>query len=383
MSDAGAVRSRLVFTNEDHAYRYRWAISVAFALLLHGAIAVAVLNRHDLISPARLGDPFIVDLLPLPDARAAPADSQLAFALDNGEILPSASGLVITNAPNVAAARIGARSQGAEQENGTESTAVGGGGASYTAPNNGHGGGQPKTGALITSPPATSAPAISHPAAGVPTISAPTAGTPTAAHPITSNPATSMENSPIDASMAPSSHSTKAAATGVAQSKAIVLLRPSKRASQFQHARNSIVAHGPATTTNAVGAQVQDRVRAALAKGTISTAARSSIGSGVTAPGMVGSGASASDGVTKNAIGAIVPIHPGMTNIGEPKIEPIKNPNAPIASAGLTTNRLALDGRTMVHPGMGAAALGGPTQIRQTNLNSGVLSGNMFHPRHQ
>ena len=408
MSDTGTLRSSVVFMNEDHANRNRWAISVAFALLLHGAIAGAVLNWHNLLNPARLGDPFIIDLLPLPDASAPPpSESQPASLVNNDEILPSASERVVTNAPDATAPGIIAVSRGDGQDNSTENTVGAGGGASYVAPNNGRAGGQPEASYPASSLPITSAPTISvplivaapasapatiaptssapatgHPTTGVPIVSAPTAVAPTAGHPSTSYPATSMENSPIDASMAPSSHSNKTA-TGIAQSKRIVLLRPSKLASQFQHARNSSMAHGPATTTNAVGAHVQDRVRAALARGTISAAARSGIGSGVMAPGMVGGGTGSSDGVTKNAIGATVPIHPGLTNAGASKIGPTTSPNAAVGSAGLMTNRSALNGQTMVHPGSGTTVLGGPTQIRQTNLNTGVLSGNMFHPRHQ
>lgn len=51
------------------------------------------------------------------------------------------------------------------------------------------------------------------------------------------------------------------------------------------------------------------------------------------------------------------------------------------ALALIRTNGLGIVGTGSNRPGIGMAALGGPAQIK-ININTGVLSGNMFHPRH-
>jgi len=363
MDYAGRLRSRLVFINEDRASRDRWAVSVAFALLLHGAIAAAVLNWNNLIISVRLSDPVVMDLLPLPGASGPPqSEPQPAAAVNNGApsaservitnaadatssgtLTPAASERVITNAPDVAPSGTLAPSvpsRNDEQENSAASRPLGGGGGvSHAAPTNGRGS------QLDTSLPNTSV----------------------------------MDNSPIDTSIAPGFNSKKAGA-GTARHKSTFLLRPSKHSSVGQHLRNLNTAHSAAITTNAVGAHVQDRVRSALARGTIRAAARNAIGVAPTR-GIVGGSvnANASHGVAVNAIGMTVPLHPAVTNATGPKTGPI----VPTASVGMTTNRSSLNGSAMiVHSSSGTAALGGPQQIRQTSLSSGVLSGNMFHPRH-
>jgi hypothetical protein len=123
-----------------------------------------------------------------------------------------------------------------------------------------------------------------------------------------------------------------------------------------------------ATATNAVGARVQDRARAAMAR----TAARSALGA-VAVPGNVGGAAiNGSEGVTKNAIGMTVPIHPLAPGTNGTETKP-----GSFATAGSASANTMINGHAATRPGVAAGGIGGPART-----TPGVLSGSSFHSRH-
>jgi len=341
--------SGLALINEDHVNFRRWSVSVALAILLHGAIAVALLNSYRPFLPIRPGEPFVinVDLAP-PAAEFAPEGRQVGSAVDRPERpservitdapMPAPIGGAQTNGesgvPALAAPRdvtvpgAPAPPKDATEGSGTQTTTLGsGGGMLHAAPNTGRGGAQE-----------------------------------------ISPPRVSPFDAPLDTSITVlHGRSPKNAAGGLAQKqKKLILLRPSKHAGTLSHPRSPGVANAPATVVNAVGARVQDRVRAAHARAVGHGAeAKNAIG-GAVARGLAGSGinANATDSTVVNAIGMTVRVQPGVlgTSPGEHK-------TGALASTGAATNRSAINGRSMVRPGARAGAIGGPAHSVAGALN--------------
>ena len=343
------------FATEDRIQLQRLGVSLAIALALHGSIAVVLLNWGRAIFAANPAAPMVIniDLAPLIGAPSSPPNASEPAPAAGGGAAPAASERVMTNAPPAApvppvpsAPAVPAPSRDVTEPNAVEGRSVsGGGGASHAAPESGHGG--------------TSAVA---PAA----------------------PAGSLMNTPLDSSITvmPDLYSKKVGGGLGQKKKQGVFFRPLRHPGLVgQPERPGHVAqpehpHAPSPsgsmTINAVGAHVQDRARAALAREATRAAARNAIG-GVTSPGIVGGDAAtnAPQAVTKNAIGMTVPVRPNVpgTNTAEPKA-------GAVLATGNATNRAAIGGHDMIRPGA-AGGLGGPARSRP-----GVLSGSDFHARH-
>lgn len=335
---------------EERVQLQRLGVSLAVALALHGAIAVALLNWGRTIFAVNSAAPLAIniDLAPLV---GVPASSPIERAPT-----PPASERVITNvpapglepapAPSVPIAPPLPTPAAPGDENAAAAasrSASGGGGSSRAAPEPGRGG------ANAVEPGA---------------------------------PAGTLMNTPLDTSITvmPDLYSKKGDGGFGQKSKQGVFFRPLRHPGLLgQPERPGHVAQPERprsmslgrTTTNSVGAHVQDRARAALAREAARAGARNAIG-GVAAPGIVGGGANAPEAVTKNAIGMTVPVRPNI-----PGTSPATDPKAvPIVATGNTANRAVIGGHDMIRPGA-AGVLGGPARSRP-----GVLSGSDFHLRH-
>ena len=72
----------MAFAIADHANLRRWTISGAVVVLVHGAIAAAVVTWRNIIVPWQQPGPVVIDLAPVPPAPAeqaalAPAPAQV------------------------------------------------------------------------------------------------------------------------------------------------------------------------------------------------------------------------------------------------------------------------------------------------------------------
>jgi hypothetical protein len=352
------------FATEDRVQLQRLGVSLAIALALHGAIAVALLNWGRTIFSANPAAPLVIniDLAPLIGAPSSPPKaSEPAPAVGGGaapvpgiQQAPEAGGAIIRRdstepaavPPAPPAPAVPAPSRDGTEPNAGEGRSVsGGGGVSHATPEPGRGG------ASAIEPGA---------------------------------PAGNLMNTPLDTSVTvmPDLYSKKGGGGLGQKKKQGVFYRPPRHpglvgqperpghVAQPEHPHT--LSPGGGMTTNAVGAHVQDRARAALAREATRAAARNATG-GVASPGIVGSGATtnAPEAVTKNAIGVTVPVHPNIpgTNTSEPKTGAVVAPGNP-------ANRAAIGAHDMVRPGA-AALIGGPARSRP-----GVLSGSDFHPRH-
>jgi hypothetical protein len=341
-SKAAEIRSKLFPAFEGRANLDRWAISVAVALILHGGIAAALLTWHGTIVPQRPDAPFLIDLQPLPVVRV-PEKSQttaqpVAAAVEHAEMLPVFE-------PAIAKASEAPEpqppvSQDVAAENNSKSQTEGGGGGAGRGGSNG----------------------ISDGAETAPLH------------------AGGMNAAPLDTSITvtPSLYGKKAGAGLAPTKKQIVIFRPSKHAPTHpgvaEQARNFNPSIAAVSRTNAVGAHVQDRVRAALARGRIPGDSKTAIG--LALPGAAeGRNGSATEGVVVNSIGMTVRVHPGVPATAAGEAGPAAL--APVANAGAVTNHAVVNGREMVRPGAATAGIGGPAKN-----TAGVLSGSMFHTRH-
>ncbi len=152
--------------------------------------------------------------------------------------------------------------------------------------------------------------------------------------------------------------------------KKVILLRPSKHAVAAQRPHGLTTPSGALTVTNTLGAHVQDRVRAALARAGRGAPTKNAIGGAVAASPAGGGNVNATAGVATNAIGMTVHIHPGLAG-------PNSSENRTVSGAPTATapNRFVINGRDMIRPGSGGG-IGGPAR----NAVGGI-SGNSFHLR--
>jgi len=343
------------FIDDDRTDIRRWSFSAAFVVALHVAIATAALTWRMTVEPANsVGQaavvPFFVDLTPLP---AAPRPTQ-------GEPQPEGINKQAEAPPAATAPIAPAPPQSAEGVNNSDARTVSGGGAgaSYAAPGNAHG-----SGATLANPMVTPR----------------------------------VDPGPLDTSITvlPVLHPTKAG--GLFERNKMILLRPSRRPGEPEHPYGLSATRGAGTNvpdartpgTHGPGAHVQDRVRAAIARGMHPAAGGRNAVGGATAPGAVGNGRNAigaattttgihgdgrssTDGVVvRNAIGMPVPIHQGT-----PEITNAERKAGPIASTGAAPNIGAINGHDMSRPDQRPGALGGPAKATW-----GVLRGSDFKPR--
>ncbi len=337
---------------EERVQLQRLGVSLAVALALHGAIAVALLNWGRAIFAVNPAAPLVIniDLAPLVGVPAS-SPSERAPTLPASERVITnvpAPGLETTPAPSapIAPPIPAPAASGDENAAAAAGRSASGGGLSRAAPEAGHGG---ASAVEPAAPPGT------------------------------------LMNTPLDTSITvmPDLYSKRGGGGFGPKKKQGVFFRPLRHPGLLgqperpghvaQPERPHTPSPGRATTTNAVGAHVQDRARAALAREAARAGGRNAIG-GVASPGIVGGGgaANAPETVTKNAIGMTVPVHPnisGTSTTTEPK-------PGPAVATGNTANHAAIGGHDMIRPGA-AGVLGGPARSRP-----GVLSGSDFHLRH-
>jgi len=362
------------FAIEDRLPLRRWSVSVTLALLLHGAVAFALVKTILLVNST--GFPVInVDLAPLeaaPDSSPEPGQGAPKLTAPSAGVAASApSERVMTNAS----------SQGP--------IAGAGETAQEKIPAGGEGSFLPPTPASrdmsvpgTPGPPNNAVEGNSAETRGisgggaVPSSRGAVSNERGGAAVETSHPAPSLMDTPLDTSITvmPNLYSKKAGSGMVGKKKNnITLLRPSKHAGTLAHPQHANTANAPAVVINALGAHVQDRVRAAHARAmNQGTEAKNAIGSPIGA-GIVGAGhgVNATEGMVRNAVGVPVRVQPSLpgTTIGESKA-------GPIASAAATSHS-AINGRDLVHAPLRTGALGGPAKNAV-----GVLDGTSFHPRH-
>jgi hypothetical protein len=332
----------VAFATEDRVQLQRLGVSLAVALALHGAIAIALLNWGRAIFAVNPIAPLVIniDLAPLVGVPASSPNEPAPT--------PSASERVITDVPpsglEPAASPIPTPAAPGNENAAAGGSTSGGAGSSRVAPEPGRGG----------------ASAV-EPAA----------------------PAGTLMNTPLDTSITVMPDLYKKGGGGFGQKKKQgVFFRPLRQPGLVgQPERPGHVAQPErphnvnpgSTTTNAVGARVQDRARAALAREAARAGARNAIG-GIAAPGIVGGGAGANapEAVTKNAIGMTVPVHPnvpGTSTAIEPKA-------GSLVATGNGASHAAIGAHDMIRPAA-AGGIGGPARSRP-----GVLSGSDFHSRH-
>jgi len=156
--------------------------------------------------------------------------------------------------------------------------------------------------------------------------------------------------------------------------KPFVIVRPAAPAGEQHHELNA-----RATTTNAVGAHVQDRVKAALARtgrgAEIKTAIATAVAPAAGADAMRNAGGMASRGperVVTNAIGVHFRANiVARTNPGAPR------PGTLAASVANPPPVVVAGSSGIVRAGQGVNGLGGPVRA-----SPGVINGTSFHPRH-
>jgi hypothetical protein len=127
---------------------------------------------------------------------------------------------------------------------------------------------------------------------------------------------------------------------------------------------------------NAIGARVEDRVRAAMARANASgNGPRNAVGSTITT-NAENAAAGAAKSVVINAIGMAVPAHPGISPPANGAVGAgaVASPGR-MPAAGV--NGGAVNGTSMGRVAARAGAIGGPTR----NV-PGALNGTDFHPRH-
>jgi hypothetical protein len=353
-----ALTSALTTENRDRLQR--WAVSLALALALHGGVVAAVLSwRYASTSPppAALGDagPFVIDL--------APAPSQ-PNALQTEPRQPAPGGEL--------AERSGNAPGGRAEPNAAEKSA-----------NTGEQKGEQKT------TPAEAAPGVIAPphlesAGREDSEDKRTAGGGGGGVLAPAVPGGGSMSGPIDTRITIVSRfgwraKNKAARAGAPaqKSKGIALVRPSKGPGVGGPGRPPN-ASAPSTAINAigehvvVGAHIQDRVRAALAR----AVGKNAVGGAM--PNNLG-GASAGTGerTVVNAIGAAVrfrPRLPGTVGGAQPAGATPFTGNAGAVHANTLA---AVNGTGMTRIGSGPGVIGGPAR----NL-SGGLNGTTFRLRH-
>ena len=324
------------FATTDHANLRRWAISGAVVVLVHGAIAAAVVTWRNIIVPWQPPGPVVIELAPAP---AAPTTQQAALPPAPEQVPSTASPdktpeKVEQKAEEKTAARGEEKAEPSQFEESPRVTAP----VTLAPPESAEGGNRADMKAV---PGGEAGGAVHAGGGGV---------------------------NPIDTRIGEQPRqSFKKAAKANDWTKAI-MGRPSKNFAGRQQPLGPGTASGMAR--NAIGMLVQDPTGAIGTRGsTAANAAKNAVG--VTAMNTVGgTAASALNGATTNAIGVSMPIRTRAprTNIGRRGI-------GPLASNATTPNAI-INGTGMVRPGSGTAVIGGPAK----NV-VGVINGTGMRPR--
>ncbi len=307
--------------NGKRVHLRRWAISIALALLLHGVVAVAVLlTWQKSTTQLHPNGPVIVELPP-PAAEPIEANHAPGALTKQGDETAEKKAAAIREEkaePTFATQSLAptAPLENAEGENGADVRTASGGGGGVRSGVSGGG------------------------AAG----------------------------GPIDTRIAPGSGPRSKKASRTLARKPSLPGRMAKNAGMQGHSRH--LGAQPGVAINAIGARVQDRVAAAIARANRSReGAKNAVGSNVA--NLAGSSSTnAGDLAVTNAIGiAVRPSIPGPV-IGE-------HGAGAIAFAGSAMPKAAINGTGMGRPALRIGAIGGAARSA-----AGALNGTDFRPRH-
>jgi len=318
------------FATTDHANLRRWAISGAVVVLVHGAIAAAVMTWRNIIVPWQPPGPVVIELAPAP---AAPTTQQAALP-------PAPEQVPSTASPDKAPENV--------EQKGEEKTAARG--EEKAEPS------QFEESPRVTAPVTLAPPESAEEGNRADTKAVPGGEAGGAVQ------AGGGGVNPIDTRIGEQSRqSFKKAAKANDWTKAI-MGRPSKNFAARQQLR------GPGMARNAIGMLVQDPAGAMGAKGsTAANAAKNAVG--VTAMNTVG-GTAAVNGTATNAIGVSVPIRTRAprTNFGQRGIGPL--------ASNATSPNASINGTSMIRPASATAVIGGPAK----NVAGGI-NGTAMRPR--
>jgi len=318
------------FATTDHANLRRWAISGAVVVLVHGAIAAAVMTWRNIIVPWQPPGPVVIELAPAP---AAPTTQQAALP-------PAPEQVPSTASPDKTPEKV--------EQKGEEKTAARG--EEKAEPS------QFEESPRVTAPVTLAPPESAEEGNRADTKAVPGGEAGGAVQ------AGGGGVNPIDTRIGEQSRqSFKKAAKANDWTKAI-MGRPSKNFAARQQLR------GPGMARNAIGMLVQDPAGAMGAKGsTAANAAKNAVG--VTAMNTVG-GTAAVNGTATNAIGVSVPIRTRAprTNFGQRGIGPL--------ASNATSPNASINGTSMIRPASATAVIGGPAK----NVAGGI-NGTAMRPR--
>ena len=304
------------FATTDHANLRRWAISGAVVVLVHGAIAAAVMTWRNIIVPWQPPGPVVIELAPAP---AAPTTQQAALP-------PAPEQVPSTASPDKTPEKV--------EQKGEEKTAARG--EEKAEPS------QFEESPRVTAPVTLAPPESAEEGNRADTKAVPGGEAGGAVQ------AGGGGVNPIDTRIGEQSRqSFKKAAKANDWTKAI-MGRPSKNFAARQQLR------GPGMARNAIGMLVQDPAGAMGAKGsTAANAAKNAVG--VTAMNTVG-GTAAVNGTATNAIGVSVPIRTRLprTNIGQRGVGSL--------ASNATSPNASINGTSMVRPASATAVIGGPAK---------------------
>jgi hypothetical protein len=317
------------FATTNQANLRYWTLSAGIVLLVHGAIATAVLSWRNATAPAQRPGPLLIDLAPMP---ATPP-------LEQTSLPPPAAPVPSLAQPNQPLESV--------EQNNERSAARG----------------EEKAG------PFEEAPRVSAPVTLAPPEEPQTRAATGGAAPAGASP---YQAEPIDTRIGePSRQRFKNAAKGSDWKKAITLSSPSKNFDA------RLAARGPAASSDVAGSLARNSIG-------MLTQDVSGVASGKPANGAEGFKnavgiATGSDSMTArnagpatNAIGMSVPLR---TRVLRPNVAP-HNGIGLLTSGDTTAGHAVINGTGMVRPAFATAVIGGPAK----NVG-GVINGTTIRPR--
>jgi hypothetical protein len=320
------------FAITNHENLRYWTISAGIVVLMHGAIAAAVLSWRNATAPMERPGPVVIDLAPIPAAPPA----------DQGTVPPAAASVPSLAQSNQPFERV---------EENKERTAARS---------------EQKAGPFEEAPSA-SAPVTLAPPEEPQTRAATGGAVPGAA--------SSYQNEPIDTRIGePRRFKNPARASDW---KKAITDHPSSAAGPSRNFGARLAARGPAapgdatggSARNSVGVLTQDISGVASSKA-ISGAEGAKNALGIAAT--TGNNAVASNpGIATNAIGLAVPLR-----VSSPKTNSRQHGSVGLLAFGEATPNGVINGTAMVRPASATAAIGGPAK----NVG-GVINGTMIRPR--
>ena len=316
------------FAITDHANLRRWAISGAVVVLVHGAIAAAVVTWRNIIVPWQPPGPVVIDLAPAP---AAPAE-QAALA-------PAPAQVPSTVSADKPLDKVEERTAARSEEKPSQFEQSPGAPAPLT----------------LTPPGSTERENGAAASGGVMHQAAPTR---------------EGAANPIDTRIGEQPRSKK---TGKANDWTKTIMgRPSSTGRPMRNfaGRHPDLGAAGSWARNSIGMLTQDVAGATSAKGLNGAAGvKNAVG---IAPTSSNQEMARSAGTATNAIGITVPIrtHSPNANMGQHKSIVM------LASGTTMTPNATINGTSMVRPGSGTAMIGGPAKTI-----SGVINGTGIRPK--